>query len=180
MIPRPFRSLPETRRLEVDAAIYFIAAQRRLMSRWLTVVDMPSPPEPDFLVRLGRDLVGLEVAHIFGSERDARLLLGRSQAHEQTREARLDHSTMPVNVRLREDLARVLNKKASKRYPRPTLLALRNTHPVWGGEACLDQVRGLVIPSGHRFSEIWLVCDPWGKSGLLQLYPYFRLIQRQA
>ncbi len=165
------KQLDEKRRLELYAVIYFIAAYRRLFPGWPTLIEMPAPPEPDFIVRLGAGQVGVEVAHLFGSERDARLRLGRAQADESTREAQLQHSLVPLNVRVPIELNRILWQKAAKAYPRPTWLVIRNAYPLW--ERCDFEMypAALVVPTTHAFEQIWLLCDRNGASGMIRLFP---------
>ena len=67
------KTLSQGRRLELYAAIYFIAAYRRTIGRWPTLLDMPAPPEPDFifnLVRTGHGLGNLGAEQLAWLEAD--------------------------------------------------------------------------------------------------------------
>ena len=162
-------TLPEKRRLELYAAIYFIAAYRRHTAEWMTLIDIAEPPEPDFVIRRRGTSLGLEIAHLFGSERDARALLARPQEAELDHEARIQHAMVPLSDRLPADLGRILAQKATKMYARPTLLMVRNAYPLWGRQGFLDVFDRIPIPKSHPFEEIWLLCDDTGRSGLLRL-----------
>src|SRR5262249_49616405 len=116
------KQLDENRRLEIYAVINFIAAYRRLFGGWPPLVDMPKPPEPDFIIQLDARELGVEVAHLYGSERDARLLKGHSRPKESTHRARVEHAMVPLYVRVPSELNRILSQKATKAYPRRTWL----------------------------------------------------------
>ncbi len=169
-LPIKAKQLDEKRRFELYAAIYFIAAYRRLFPVWPTLVEMPAPPEPDFIIRLATRHVGVEVAHLFGSDRDARLLLGRARPVESAREARVEHSLVPLTVRVPVELNRILSQKARKTYPRPTWLVIRNAYPLWGRPDFEMHPGVLVVPTAHPFEQIWLLCDRDGASGMIRLF----------
>jgi len=165
------KQLDANRRRELEAVTYFIATYQRLFSARLALVDMPKPPEPDFIVRLGAREIGVEVAHLYGSERDARLLFGRSQPEESTLQARVEHAMVPLNVRVPEELNRILSQKATKTYPRDTWLVIRNVYPLWERTDFEMYPEALAILREHPFEQIWLLCDEHGTSGMLQLFP---------
>lgn len=165
------KQLDVKRRLEIYAVIYFITTYRRLFGGWPTLVDMPKPPEPDFIIRLDAHEVGVEVAHLYGSERDARLLLGHSQPEESTSQARVEHAMVPLNIRVPVELNRILYQKATKAYPRSTWLVIRNAYPLWGKADFEMYPEALTIPREHPFEQIWLLCDQQGTSGMLRLFP---------
>lgn len=166
------KRLELNRRLEIYAVIYFIATYRRLFEERPILVDMPKPPEPDFIIRLDAREVGIEIAHLYGSERDARLLLGRSRPEESTSEARVEHARVPLDVRVPVELNRILSQKATKAYPRNTWLVIRNAYPLWEKADFEMYPEALTMPRGHPFEQIWLLCDPQGTSGMLRLFPY--------
>lgn len=165
------KKLNASQRLEIYAMIYFIATYRRLFERWPTLVDMPKPPEPDFIIRLDAHEVGVEVAHLYGSERDARLLLGRSQQEESTFQARVEHAMVPLDVRVPSELNRILSQKATKMYPRSTWLIIRNAYPLWERADFEMYPEALAVPREHPFEQIWLLCDRQGASGMIRLFP---------
>jgi hypothetical protein len=144
---------------------------RRMFPVWPTLLDMPEPPEPDFVVRFGTRALGVEVAHLFGSERDARLLLGSARANEVSPEARLRHAEVPLDIRVPVELSRILSQKRCKTYPRPTWLVIRNAYPLWD-RADFEMYPGaLAVPDTHSFEEIWLFSDRNAASGMIRLFP---------
>lgn len=165
------KNLAVNRRLELYAVTYFIAAYRRKFPTWPTLVGMPEPPEPDFIVRFGTCALGVEVAHLFGSERDARRLLGRVRTNEVTPEAQLQHTQVPLDVRVPAELSRILSQKGRKTYPRPTWLVIRNAYPMWDRADFEMYPDALAVPDTHAFEQIWLVCDRNAASGMIRLFP---------
>ena len=165
------KQLDVNRRLEMYAVIDFIATYRRLFGGWPTLVDMPKPPEPDFIIQLDAREMGVEVAHLYGSERDARLLLGRSRPEESTIQARVEHAMIPLNIRVPVELNRILSQKATKAYPRRTWLVIRNAYPLWKKADFEMYPEILTIPREHPFEQIWLLCNQQGTSGMLRLFP---------
>lgn len=129
------------------------------------------PPEPDFVVQLGIEQLGIEIAHLFGSERDARLLLGRARPDESTPEARLEHAQVPLDVRVPTELNRILWQKSKKTYPRQTWLIIRNAYPLWNRSDFEMYPTALDVPGGHPFMQIWLLCDKQAASGMIRLFP---------
>ncbi len=164
--------LNENRRRELEAATYFITTYHRLFGVQLTLVDMPRPPEPDFIIQVGSREIGVEVAHLYGSERDARLRSGLSQPEESTLKARVQHAMVPLNVRVPQELNRILSQKATKAYPRNTWLVIRNMYPLWERTDFEEYPEALAVPRAHPFEQIWLLCDEHGTSGMLQLFPF--------
>jgi hypothetical protein len=165
------KQLDVNRRLEIYAVINFIAAYRRLFGGWPTLVDMPKPPEPDFIIKLDARELGVEVAHLYGSERDARLLLGHSRPEESTHQARVEHAMVDLNIRVPVELNRILSQKATKAYPRSTWLVIRNAYPLWKKADFEMYPETLTIPREHPFEQIWLLCDHQATSGMLRLFP---------
>lgn len=164
-------SLPEGRCLEMSALLRFICAYRRQVDGFITPIEMPLPPEPDFICRVGDSrLVGVEIAHLYGSERDARMTLGRAQPDERTDAVRVQHARVPLSDRIPADLDRILLQKCERVYPRTCWLVIRNAYPLWTSD---DFVR-YALPWEPRgtvpFEQVWLIADRDGSSGLLQLY----------
>ena len=55
--------LDANRRLELEAITCFIDTYQRLFGIQPKLFDMPKPPEPDFIIRVGANEIGVEVAH---------------------------------------------------------------------------------------------------------------------
>lgn len=157
-------------RLEVYAVIYFLRYLRKNLQSKARLTKMASPPHPDIICEIDGREIGIEVAHLYGSKRDARQIFGRSRPIEKTMEHRVKHSMVPLNDRIPNDLNNILNSKAQKNYPGITWLLIRNAYPLWDlnvFQAYIDQVN---IPKFHNFENIWLLCDPKGLSGALNFY----------
>jgi len=167
------RAMPEPRRLEIYALVRFIAAYRRQAGRWITLVEMPPPPEPDFICRVDESrLVGVEVAHVCGSERDARMVLGRAQPEERTDAAHVQHALVPLSDRIPADIARILRQKCERLYPRPCWLVIRNAYPLWASDDFIRYALPWNPIGAVPFEQVWLIADWAGSSGLLQLYAH--------
>ena len=140
------KNLDTKRNLEIYAAIYFIIALRRYYKRWLKLKNFADPPEPDIYCQLNDTLIGLEVTHLYGSGRDARMLFGRSKDIEKTQEHRISHSLVPLNDRIPADLNRLLNEKATKKYSCTTWLLIRNAYPLWNRDDFENYISDIVVP----------------------------------
>jgi len=165
------KNLDERRRLEAYAVIYFIHELRRRYRRWLILRDFASPPDPDCYCLLNGERIGVEVAHLYGSQRDARKRLGKERAEEQTKEEGSADSGVPLNVRILPELNRIIADKAKKCYGGKTWLLIRNAFPPWTRDDFEQYISEISIPEDHSFNEIWLLCDRDGSSGILRLFP---------
>lgn len=163
--------LDEKKQLEIYAVKYFLEALDNAHNRKLIFLNLADPPDPDVYCLLGDDKIGIEVAHLFGGERDARRLLGRGRPDENTKEQRIAHALVPLNGRVISNLNSILEEKAQKRYGSKTWLIIRNAHPLWNREDFDRYKSDILIPQNHSFEEIWLLCDRDGSSGILRLFP---------
>lgn len=161
----------EKQRLEFWAIHKFIRAFTKLDNRELTFVRLQKPPKPDSLCLLNRKEIDIEVAHLYGSQRDARMVLGRSKPIEHTKESRIAHSLVPLNDKITSDLNRILKDKAQKKWGNETWLLIRNAFPIWEKEDFLMFKEEISVPVKHPYKEIWLLCDRDGSSGILRLFP---------
>lgn len=130
-----------------------------------------TPPEPDIVCLKGGFEIGIEIAHLFRSERDARRLLDRPTEKDIHRNERIREAKVPLSVALPARLNLLLSDKASKDYSFSTWLVIRNANPLWQKEDFQLYRDRINIPDKHPFVEIWLVCDQKGYSGILRLHP---------
>ncbi len=158
------------RRLEFFAVKYFAEQLNKYFNRQLRFDSFADPPEPDVYCFWENNRIGVEVAHLYGSERDARMLFGKSKPEEKTKEHRIIHALVPLNERVISELNFILEKKAQKRYGDRTWLVIRNAYPIWYKEDFEFYKSDILLPNEHSFEEIWLLCDRDGSSGILQLY----------
>jgi hypothetical protein len=168
-MPFSIKTQSEKIRLEVYAVIYLLRYLRKNLQSKVRLKKLASPPYPDIICEIDGREIGIEVAHLYGSQRDARQTFGRSKPIENTMEHRVKHSMVPLNDRIPIDLNNILHSKAQKNYPGTTWLLIRNAYPLWDlndFQAYIDQVK---IPKCHHFGNIWLLCDQKGLSGAIKL-----------
>nr|WP_241737564.1 hypothetical protein [Neptunicella marina] len=130
------------------------------------------PSKPDASCLLDGKKLDLEIAHLYGSEKEAMKILGR-ELSRATREAlrELECSCTP-DKRLLTALNRILLNKSKKHYhTKRVWLVLRNAHPAWDAGQIMAQREFIEIPITHPFEQIWIVADWRAKSGILRLYP---------
>ncbi len=163
--------LNEKRKLEAYAVKYFIEEYNRRHNNQLVFDSFAEPPDPDVYCFLEGGKIGIEVAHLYGSNRNARMLLGRARFSEQTKEQRIAHALMPLNERLIADLNGILKDKSIKNYGGRIWLLIRNAFPLWVKEDFELYKSDIQMPRYHTFEQMWLLCDRDGKSGILQIYP---------
>lgn len=101
-------------RLEAYAVRYFADELQRRYNMTLTSADFGD--NPDVYCSFGSKKIGIEVTHLYGSERDARALYGRSKDYEKTKEHRIAHALVPMNERVISDLNFILADKSQNRY----------------------------------------------------------------
>ena len=156
-------------RLEVYAVIYFLRYLRKNSQSKVRLKKIASPPYPDIICEIDGQEIGIEVAHLYGSQRDARQTFGRSEPIEKTMKHRVKHSTVPLNFRIPNDLNEILDSKAKKNYPGITWLLIRNAYPLWDFNDFQSYMDEVIIPECHNFVNIWLLCDPKGLSGAIKI-----------
>uniref|UniRef100_A0A7C3V3D6 Uncharacterized protein n=1 Tax=Desulfobacca acetoxidans TaxID=60893 RepID=A0A7C3V3D6_9BACT len=162
------KKLDEKKQLEFYAVLYFIRDQRKNHRRWLIFKEFSEPPNPDTYCLLNGEQIGVEVTHLCGNNHDAKKLLGRMN-HQA--DSGVPAPPEPVNHRLPHELNRILDYKAKHQYGDKTWLVIRNTYPLWMKSDFETYWDDIIVPRGHAFEEIWLLCDPVGASGTLRLYP---------
>lgn len=163
------KKLNEKQNLEFYAAANFIKLIRQT-GLHIKMERFGIPPEPDVICKILDDVVGIEIAHLYGSERDARLIHGRSRKEEMEKKSRLEHSLIPLSYRLPEDLSRILCEKSRKSYPCKTILLIRNAYPLWNKNTFESYSSEIKIPKDHSFEEIWLLCGRDYSSGMIKYY----------
>ncbi len=164
-------SLQEKIELEHDAARIFMRLYEQRSGQPMRHIWHNEPSKPDVSCYLNGDRMDLEIAHIYGSETEAMLILGR-EANIRTLEALHRLTEVPLGERLLAALNAVLASKAGKHYDSERVwLVIRNANPLWSAEelrACRERI---TLPGQHPFEQIWVIGDMAGESGILQLYP---------
>lgn len=130
---------------------------------------------PDGIVRMGPNEIGIEIAHVYGTDFDARNRLGRAgdvatiQDDASLWKRHIDNATIPLDQRILTSLKRVLKKKAQKQYGGDCWLLLRNAFPLWAKSDFLQHMNRIQIPE-HEYDQIWLLCGQDSSDGILRLY----------
>lgn len=136
----------------------------------LKFIELCKPPEPDGYCTLNGQPLHIEVGHIYGTQSDVKLLLGRTGKSAPSHEQLLLSSMIPLQNRLLVPLNRLLADKAKKTYTASKIwLLIRSAFFLWKRsdfEQCLPYI---AIPEAHPFEQIWLLCGPSASSGVLRL-----------
>lgn len=165
------RSMQEKIELEHEAAKLFMRLYEQKTGIPMRHIWHNEPKKPDVSCYLGDRRLDLEIAHLYGSEEEAQLILGR-KASIRTLEALHRLITVPVGERLLSALNAILASKAEKSYHSDRVwLVLRNANPLWSREELADNLHRVTLPASHPFEQIWVVGDMAGKSGILRLFP---------
>ena len=158
--------------LEHQAAKIFMRCYERDSGHEIRHLWHNRPSKPDVSCRLEGERLDLEIAHLYGSELEAKQILGRELNEETCLELRnLDSMTQPEE-RLLKALIRILYNKSLKHYRSERVwLVIRNAHPAWD-RAQIEALRNKIdVPPSHPFEQIWMVGDWEGESGIIKLFP---------
>ncbi|MBK8972727.1 MAG: hypothetical protein IPM37_15845 [Hahellaceae bacterium] len=158
--------------LEHEAARVFMRHYEQRTGKTMRHIWHNKPQKPDASCFLEGERLDLEIAHLYGSEKEAMQLLGRSLT-DHTRQELDFLESEPVHDRLICALNRILESKSHKSYhSRRVWLVVRNVHPAWT-TADIHRLQTLIqVPQGHPFEQIWIVGDMLGHSGIFQLFPH--------
>ena len=156
--------------LEHDAARIFMRLYEERSGLPMRHIWHNEPGKPDVSCYLDGDRMDLEIAHIYGSEEEAKLILGRA-ANIRTLEALHRLIQVPVGDRLLTALNAVLASKSGKTYHSDRVwLVIRNANPLWSTDDLKQCLHRVSLPPAHPFEQIWVIGDMTGESGILQLY----------
>jgi len=129
-----------------------------------------STPEPDGLCSFDGQQLHVEVAHVYGTESDAKQLLGRTGKSAATPEQQTLSNMVPLDARLLKPLNRLLADKATKKYQTERVwLLIRSAFPLWRLDDFKKHQASIEIPPAHPFEQIWLLCGPCTFFGVLRL-----------
>lgn len=159
-------------RLEHQAAKIFMRRYEQLSEKKMRHIWHNRPRKPDVSCRLENERLDIEISHLYGSQEDARKILGRDIS-QSTLETLIEQSTeQDTHARLLKALNKILEKKAGKAYnSKRVWLVIRNAHPAWNDEALRSLKHCIEVPSCHPFEEIWMVTDMSSRADILKLYP---------
>lgn len=165
-------SIQEKIHLEHEAAKQFMRGYEKQYGIPMRHIWHNLPRKPDVSCYLNGSRLDLEIAHIYGSEAEAKLILGRG-ADEKILAALHQLTLLPVNSRLMVALNAVLASKSQKKYHSQRVwLVLRNMNSLWQQNDFVKHRHQIVLPESHPFEQIWLLCDAKGDSGVIRLFPF--------
>lgn len=161
----------EKLRLEHEAARLFMRLYEGCFGVEIRHIWHNEPKKPDVSCYLGRDRLDLEIAHLYGSEAEAMLLLGRDLG-DKTWHYLQELTTTHPDDRLLTALNRILGNKAQKNYhSKKVWLVIRNMNPLWTRRDFLQRLDRIHLPEQHPFEAVWVVADFQGVSGLVRIFP---------
>jgi hypothetical protein len=157
--------------LEIGALNQFSAALAILWGEARFVFhELRDPPEPDGLCSNDRQSLHVEVGHFYGTQSDAKQLLGRTGKSAPTPQDQLLSRLVPLDARLLTPLNRLLADKATKTYQTSRgWLLIRSAFPLWNLSDFAEHQASIAIPPEHPFEQIWLLCGPRASFGVLRL-----------
>lgn len=164
-------SMQEKIHLEHEAAKLFMRLYEKQFGIPMRHIWHNLPRKPDVSCYLNGKKLDLEIAHIYGSEAEAKLILGRG-ADEKMLASLHQLTLLPVTGRLLAALNAILASKAVKRYHSQRVwLVLRNMNSLWQHMDFEKYRQQIKLPEAHPFEQIWLIGDAKGRNGAMQLYP---------
>ena len=132
--------------------------------------ELRDPLKPDSLCSFDGQHLHVEVGHFYGTQSDAKHLLGRTGKSAPTPEEKVLSSLIPLDARLLLPLNRLLTDKSTKTYQTSRVwLLIRSTFPIWNLSDFEEHQARIFIPLEHPFEQIWLLCGPRASFGVLRL-----------
>ncbi|WP_100641918.1 hypothetical protein [Alteromonas facilis] len=156
--------------LELEAASVFLDWYATSYDVQCRLIKPNQPAKPDVTCQIGNDKVDIEIAHLYGSEKEAMKILGRTLTDSTRYELQQLMLEGDTQQRLCAALKRILKQKAEKHYHSEKVwLVVRNVHPDWRPVELLSQQAFIDIPEDHPFECIWLIGDRSATSGVIRL-----------
>lgn len=161
----------EKQTLEYQASLRFATAYSDRFETSVSFLRHNLPAKPDVSCEIDGRLQDLEIAHLYGSEAEAQIILGRELTPSTCAELQALQNTQNTHARLVTALNRILQSKADKHYDSANVwLVIQNAHPAWGEATIRANLEQVSVPENHPFRQIWLVSDLTSKPGLVLLY----------
>lgn len=137
----------------------------------LRLEELLDPPSPDTRCVLGDTEVFIEVAHVYGTETDAKMVLGRDGKSAPNPTVHSAQALIHLGLRVIAPLNAILAKKALKEYDKsPVWLLVRSASPFMEHEDFSSWFRNqIVVPESHPYDEIWLLCGRSANDGAVRL-----------
>ena len=178
------RSETIKRQLERDAARLFMRQYEQRFDTPMRDIWHNEPAKPDISCHLNNQPLDLEIAHLYASASEAKLLTEElidqvdPESHPRASNKDLELLRylselveMNSQQRLQTALTHILNRKAEKHYDSKRVwLVIRNASPIWQNED-FDTCMAKLHLQPHPFEKIWLLPDFSGEQPAIQLFP---------
>ncbi len=156
--------------LEHQAAKLFLRLYEHHFNIPMRHIWHNQPSKPDVSCYQAQTQLDLEIAHLYGSEKEAMAILGR-ELSDETKLSLQSLLLEPIEQRLSFALNKILINKAKKHYNSARVwLVIRNANPFWHCDDIKAIQPELTINEGHPFEQIWIIGDIQGTSGMICLY----------
>jgi hypothetical protein len=132
--------------------------------------ELLEPPMPDARCMANGKDIFVEVTHSYGTDADARFVLGRTGKAAPTNQERIESSCIPARYRFLMPLNKCLLDKTKKIYPaNPVWLLVRHAMPIWNESEFREHTCDIIVPEKHPFQRIILLCGPRERFGMIDL-----------
>lgn len=186
------RSETLKRQLERDAAKHFLRLYEQEYKTPMRNIWHNEPSRPDISCHLDGKPLDLEIAHLYASTSEAKILTREiiEQFQRKSKGQDLDPTTlvqtsdkeqellnylsdlieMDSQKRLITALSRILSSKSQKTYDSPRVwLVIRNASPLWKSEDFKQCIPHFKTPN-HPFEQIWLLPEFDGSEPPIRLF----------
>jgi hypothetical protein len=178
------RSETLKRQLERDAAKHFLRLYEQMYATPMRNIWHNEPSRPDISCHLNGQPLDLEIAHLYASTSEAKILtreiIEQVQGGEpfispsKKEQELLDYLADLINIssqqRLVTALTRILASKAQKTYDSPRVwLIIRNASPLWRAEDFIQCIPYFQVAE-NPFEQIWLLPEFDGSQPPIQLF----------
>lgn len=178
------RSESLKRKIERDAARYFLRWFESLYQIPMRNIWHNEPSKPDISCHLDGEPLDLEIAHLYASASEAKILTQEIILQTQDTEAAVNASDkelellnyladlveMDSKLRLETALTRLLTNKAKKTYDSPRVwLVIRNASPLWKSKEFELCIEGFNMPK-NPFEQIWLLPEFDGSEPPIRIF----------
>ncbi|HCM04857.1 MAG TPA: hypothetical protein DIC30_02485 [Oceanospirillales bacterium] len=178
------RSEAIKRQIERDAARHFLRLYEHIYKTPMRNIWHNEPSKPDISCHLNGKPLDLEIAHLYASASEAKILtreiIHQVQGREEVikandKELELLHYLsdlvdMDSKQRLETALTRLLKSKAKKTYDSPRVwLVIRNASPLWKSKDFEYCINNFKMPK-NPFEQIWLLPEFDGSEPPMRIF----------
>ena len=176
------RSEAIKRQIERDAARHFLRLYEHIYKTPMRNIWHNEPSKPDVSCHLDGKPLDLEIAHLYASASEAKILTREiisqvqgSNIKASDKELELLHYlsdliNMDSKKRLTTALTRLLNSKAKKTYDSSRVwLVIRNASPLWKAQDFEQCIQHFDMPE-NPFEQIWLLPEFDGSEAPIRIF----------